>query len=869
PSSTSTYTIHIPVMEKAARLTGRTIQAVIELVQRQDLTGLATMLFLSSRTVLVLLWLAVEPSPALAECPPDRIDPEYQLNLTQGPAAHIHTSTGSLEPLYNFARLFLLAVQPYGLPLDTASRALQNEAPSSEVLLYEAGYVVCFILAVLYILIIPIVGAVLACRHFRSKNVLIESPSPSPLPWHRRNVTVITCLSVVVILLLSGVILTFTTNERMRHNMRPNLSHLGKELRDIENALSSIPQTVDSIVEKFSIFQEELTRELNETGELIGQTILLSTDPKISILLNSLNITVQDATGAQRHLLEVKDTRQNMQDVYALLNRELNETKKRLDKLNSTVDTSNLETDANYDMVERSVSAFPGICTDQSTPQIEDMFASLDKSKADIEYYDYIRWSVSVAFCTLILIITLLMLAGLIIGASVVISPTLYPFYLHDQLRLTAVNLLYVASGMIFIFSWLFIIMVFINLFFGGNAHALACRSWVNGEIYKFLDKQDLFTSMYAEHPDFVGSTAISPTGSPVNSTTGPFTNTSGIPERPRILNVSTSEIYQGCQIGRSMFYSIHMNETFSMDAFLNTSMYLMGLNDSMQALSFDLSSIQLLPYDTKTIVQRFRDSSSLDQIKYDDIRTLMARPVVKTDLDALAAQLEKAALNATDPIRENLTSEAAKVRQLANTVRLQDSYRRNMTSSIEALAPISLNYWMNADRTLQSASEAESSLQLQVPYAVQNVSQCMVDRATELLREYFDFVRFGIIDEALGCSWLPVSLSNMYTATCENLIGPWNAFWLCLGWCCAFLVPGVIFSILAAQIWKPPASSENRALFHMPDDIIDKEANHSCMTLDSLTDKGKKEDTKKTLDEVFGCDKGKKEKWSCSTKQQ
>ncbi|XP_036455109.1 LOW QUALITY PROTEIN: prominin-2-like [Colossoma macropomum] len=901
------------------------------------------MLALSSRMVLVLLWLAVVSSTALTECFPDRVDPEYQLNLIQAPPAPIQNSAGSLEPLYNFARLFLLAVQPYGFPLDTASRVSQNEATSSEVIRYEAGYMVCLILAVLYVVAIPVAGIVLVWRYFHYKKMPVESqPSPSSLPWYQRNVTVITCLSVVVILLLCGVILTFTTNNKMRQNMQPNLSRLRTDIGNIEKALNSVPQKVDSIVDKFSVFQEELMEELEETGDLIGQTILSSLNPNINIALDSLRITVQDATGAQRHLLEVKELRENMQATYALLKTELTEMQKRLDKLNSTLDTSTLTTDAKYDLipsvdhevqqisfvsvfydmeeqVETLISSIPGICADQSTPQIEGLLvylnkvhtafrnnskrlpslrsllnavsnvrAALDKSKAGIDYYDYVRWSVSVAFCTLILIISLLMLAGLVIGASMVISPTLYPFYLENQLRLTTVYLLYVASGMIFVFSWLFIIMVFINLFFGGNAHALVCRSCTNGETFEFLDKQALFSSLDAEESedmDIDTTTAQSPTMSTANNSTDVFTN---LTDYHRKQAIKTFEIYQGCQRGRSMFYSMHMNETFNMNKFLNASMYLRGFDYSMHALNFDLSTVQLLPDNARIAVQLFRDFSNLDQIKYNNFRTLLASPIVKTDLDTFAAQLETAALTANGTNRENLTSEAAKARQLANTVRLQDSYRRNMSSSIEALATIRSNYQANADNTLLNATEVESSLQLQVPDAVQNVSRCVMERATELLRQYFVFVKYAIIDEALECSWLPVSLSNMYTATCENLIGPWNAFWLSLGWCCAFLIPGVIFSILAARLWKPPTSPVNRERFHMPDDIFDKGTNTSCMTLGSLKGKRtegntykrmeepmdfkKNGDTKKTnfniymtLDDVISFDKGKKEKGGCS----
>lgn len=886
------------------------------------------MLHPSSRAVLVLLGLTAVSSAALTQCPPDQVDPQYQVNLSHTTANPLPSSAGSLEPLYNFAQTFLQAVQPYGLPLDVASRLLHSEAESSEVLIYEAGYVVCLILAVLYLVIIP-VAAVLAWQYFLSRNVTKASEPPSSLPWYQKNVTVITCLSVTVILLLSGVILTFTTNNRMHQNMEPNLSHIRANLGDIQEALSSVPTKVEFIVDQFSYFHQEMTTELTGTGALIGNAILSSLHHDLNMTFRRLDITVQDATGAQRHLQEVMELRENMQDTYGFLQTELEQMQSRLNNLNISLNTANLDTDANYNLIpsvnaevqrlsfvpelqvkvqqaKTSINSIPEVCKDQTTPKIkawlvrlnqnQDTFknyskclpsltslseaiselqASLKESEADLQYYDYVRWSVSAIFCILLLIISLLMLAGLVTGASVVISPTLYPFHLQDQLRLTAVYLLYISIGMIFIFSWLFIIMVFINLFIGGNAHALACRSISTGEIFQYLDKQDyLFSSVDAQDPAV--STTQSPTTSTIKDTTTPFLNvTNGtsyqVTEHQWKQNISTFKIMERCAMGISLFYTMNMDKIFNMDQFLNASMFLTGFSNSMMSLNINLNDILLELLNTQATVQQFKYSSYLDQINYTDFRLLLATPIVKTDLDTFAGELEIAAQSANDTIKEKLMSEAAKARQLATKVRLQDSYRRNMSSSINTLDNISKNYKTNADNSLLSMSKTENALQLEVPHIVQDVSLCMMEKGENLLTQYLDVVRYVIIDQALSCLWLPPSLDNLYTATCRNLIGPWNGFWLSLGWCCVFLIPGVVLSIFAARIWKP-SSATNKEPFHMPKDIIDKGTQDKCMTMDYMTGKRKGEDTMKnnclvywTLDDVMkGSEwdlKGKEEK--------
>lgn len=58
-----------------------------------------------------------------------------------------------------------------------------------------------------------------------------------------------------------------------------------------------------------------------------------------------------DATSAQRHLQEVQDIRGKMQGTYGFLQEELQQMRNRLDELNSTLNTSSLDVDANYSMV--------------------------------------------------------------------------------------------------------------------------------------------------------------------------------------------------------------------------------------------------------------------------------------------------------------------------------------------------------------------------------------------------------------------------------------------------------------------------------------------------------------------------------------
>ncbi|XP_051539768.1 prominin-2-like isoform X1 [Myxocyprinus asiaticus] len=780
----------------------------------------------------------------------------------------------------------------------------------SQIVHYEAGYTVCLILVVLYMLIMPVVGGMLAWNFFHSSTVaVIDRSSPLSSPWYKKDITVITCLSIVAVLLLVGVFLTFTTNNRVHENMSPSLNHLRNDISYVENAFKSIQKKINTIIKQFSVPQEEIIRDLEGMGNLIGSTVVSSFNTQVNNALFHIAHTIQDASRAQGSLQILEETRISMQTRHSYLESELRWLQSRLHSLKNNCSQScellegtDLESDANYYLIPSldeqlqhlsSVSALEGVVEQgnisfysipqnyisQTAPKIaalvvdfnetreffknsSDQIPSLDSLSTtasgvlsilnryhrDIKYYEYIRWSLSVVFCTLILVIALLMFAGLVICVPLIFFPAVYPVYLNNQLRLSAIYLLRVAAGMIFIFTWLFIIMVFITLFFGGNAYTLGCKAWTSGKIFEFLDTQEnLFSSLntIAEfnaihasnsnttHKKHSLTTTDASTMQMLNITqTANGTTNDTLPK----LNIKTSEIYHGCRAGRSMFYTMKMDEVFNMDVFLNTSKYLESFEGTLQDMSIDLDSTTLLPEDGRYAVQSFRDSG-LDTINYDGLRVLMSKSVVKRDLAAFADELDTAAaLPENEAIRDDMQREANHARYLNTVVQEQNTDRSRMNSSVEALAIISQDYKSNADNTLQYTSETQAALHNETPYIIANVSLCAMNKAEEVLQHYMNWVRHAIISEVLDCQWLSVSLSNVYTATCENVIDPWNAFWLCLGWCCAFLVLGVIFCIFTSRLLELLPS--NKASFYVPKDIFDTETHSkSYKTKDYMED--------------------------------
>lgn len=774
-------------------------------------------------------------------------DPTQNCNIT-APAefvslAHrsvhaVRSTAGSLRPLYNFARSFLDAVQPNEFPSDIIQRVVDEEQlDASEVAGYEAGYLVCLILALLYMILVPVLGGIFTWRHFHGNS---GGSTLSSLSSHRHwGIAMATCLAATTVLLLAGVILAFTTNNRTRESMKPSLYHLRSSLGDMEDALKSIPEKLDLIVEMYSVPKANIEKHLNGVGDDIGQAVIASSDTELKEALSNLSVSVQDAVGARENLQAVHTLRLHMQERQTQLNAQLVQLRQGLQETRDSCpdcglpSPNQLRTDADYSklpsvqpelerfppaaeftgLLEQANSSFngiPQICKNQTAPSVKALMGDWENTRTslnssgqqfpslqslsdvvsdvrhaisvyeeDIDHYEYQRWAVAVTFCTLILFIVVLTAVGLALGLPALCCPDLCPAHGQGQLERIAVTLLRVAVLMTLIFSWLFIILVFIALFFGGNVHTLGCRSWKSGEIFEFFDQyDDLFSSLNISQPD--------------NSSTPP-------------LNLSTAEIYSGCKTGQSLFHSMQFRQMFDMDDFRNVSKYMVGFRQHIHNISVNLENFQLLPSEGTRNMQRFRDSG-IDSISYAAFGILLSRPVMKTDLTALAEQLDVAAQTQTnESISNDLKSKASKTREVNKLAQQQEQDAEMMNTSVNALSVISAHFKANINKALDSIGLMQQRLQKPVPSIVRNVSQCILRKGEMYLDQYLDWARHTIINEILECQWLPISLDNVYTSSCENVVDPWNGFWLCLGWCCVFLIPAVIFSLFIANHLRPP----------------------------------------------------------------
>ncbi|EPY86271.1 prominin-2-like protein [Camelus ferus] len=143
-------------------------------------------------------------------------------------------------------------------------KALLND-PSSmkvdEVVRYEAGYVVCAVIAGLYLLVVPITGLCFCCCRCRRRcggRVKMEHKAMAC----QRGILMVFLLLTTLVLLI-GMVCAFVTNQRTHEQMGPSAEAVPETLLSLQGLVSDVPQELQAVAQQFSLPQKRVLEELD------------------------------------------------------------------------------------------------------------------------------------------------------------------------------------------------------------------------------------------------------------------------------------------------------------------------------------------------------------------------------------------------------------------------------------------------------------------------------------------------------------------------------------------------------------------------------------------------------------------------------
>lgn len=767
-------------------------------------------------------------------------DPEVlTFDTLQNPnISMVKRDSDGMVPLYRMQKLFLNAVQPNPFPKEILRSLFRNTSTlqTSQVVKYEAGYVTCAVITILFLIFMLAFGLTFCIFQYRARRVLpCEGGICQPTP-------IFVLLLCTFCFLFAGIVCTFYLNQKTHEEVGTGVKDLTRTLQNFRSSVSGIPQAIDKLVSEYSIPKSRVLADLNSFSQAVNNSVNAKLNTKIRPLLEETLQTARDLEMAAKTVVDVNMTLVDLQRREKDLMAELISHRETLLTVLSDPSCENcrdaanivqsIQLDPNQNQVPsigefvdklvnvrkinlpgifqkalQALNDMPKLVNKQTSKSISDITFALNKTEEEIrsyagkipilryidpideavlnfeqktkvygnevEHYEYYRWIVGVVLCCVLLLIAITTILGLLFG--------IWGLYLLQdpvnsrRRRRDGVGFLLIEVYLSLLFSWLIILFVFITFLIGGNIQTLVCNHWGNGDIYKFLDD---------------------PNNLPQNIN---LKRQLGLRE-----NSNFTDLYKQCKRGAPIWDVLELNP-IDLDTVFNISQYTGQLKKQIDNVTVSVAGLDMIS-NIAVMVLRDYNNSGLDQVPFASILRQIQVPSVVLETGQFIPSLESlASFQSNTTIRSQLENEAAALRDIQNATNQDlESFMGRLNNSFQTLAVLAPKLNVGIQRAVQNIYTLKGPLIQGTIDQLKNESKCLLDQAIGYFSQYIDWVKQTITNDIASCRSVSTTLDNARTVLCNHVTDPWNGFWFCLGWCTLLLIPNILLSIKSAQYIAP-----------------------------------------------------------------
>ncbi|NWY64187.1 PRM1A protein, partial [Erithacus rubecula] len=346
-------------------------------------------------------------------------------------------------------------------------------------------------------------------------------------------------------------------------------------------------------------------------------------------------------------------------------------------------------------------------------------------------------------------------------------------------------NFFMAGVGFSFIFSWLLMLLVMIIFVLGGNIYMLVCESWHNQQLLQLLDTPGVI-------PNFNLSEVLGLKGGTANF----------------------SEIYRQCQQDASLWKTLHLDQSVSLDELLNISQYTEDISTAFEKMNITLSPISLLNQSQKDLL--LNASRAGQPPNFTLTLEQLDQSITQRSLLDLAAELEQLAEKVNVDVKKDLEDKARELRELEKEMQASFSGPlQGLKENIHSVQSGAAQLEGQTTAVLDKANETQEFLEREMPNIIKNETGAFLEQLLDFFETYISWAKSSVTEELARCKPIAQSLDNVETIGCDYIMDSVNAFWFSLGWCTLFLLPSIILAVRLAKfyrrmdiadVYRPPA---------------------------------------------------------------
>uniref|UniRef100_A0A5F7ZSV5 Prominin 2 n=1 Tax=Macaca mulatta TaxID=9544 RepID=A0A5F7ZSV5_MACMU len=694
-------------------------------------------------------------------------------------------------------------------------KALLNELASvkvNEVVRYEAGYVVCAVVAGLYLLLMPTAGLCFCCCRCRRRCGGRVKTEHKALACECAALMVF--LLLTTLLLLIGVVCALVTNQRTHEQMGPSVEAVPETLLSLRGLVSDVPQELQAVAQQFSLPQERVSEELDGVGVSIGSAVHTQLRSAVYPLLAAVGSLGQALQVSMHHLQSLNTTVVELQAGQQDLESALQEQRDRLLQLLQEAGCQGdcagalsraraLELGADFSQVpsvdhvlhrlkgvpeanfssmvqeeNSTFNALPTLAAMQTSSVVQELKKAVAQQPEGLRtlaegfpgseaasrwaqalqeveessrpYLQEVQRYETYRWIVGCVLCSVVLLVALcnLLGLNLGIWGLSAR---EDPSQPEAKG----EAGAHFLMAG-----VGLSFLFAAPLILLVFATFLVGGNVQTLVCQSWESGELFEFADTPGN--LPPSMNP--------SHLLGLRK-----NISIHQAYRQCKEGAALWTVLQLNDSYNLEEHL------------------DISQIQ--------------------------------RPVVKTSTEQLAQELEGLAqAQGNSVLGQQLQEEAHGLRNLhQEKVVPQQSLVAKLNLSVRALESSAPNLQLETSDVLANVTYLKGELPAWATRILRNVSECFLAREMGYFSQYVAWVREEVTQRIATCQPLSGALDNSRVILCDMVADPWNAFWFCLAWCTFFLIPSIIFAVKTSKYFRPirkrlsSTSSEETQLFHIP----------------------------------------------------
>ncbi|XP_040450843.1 prominin-1 isoform X15 [Falco naumanni] len=773
---------------------------------------------------------------------------------------------GPIGILFKIVHAFLYLVQPNYFPQDLIRKLAQQkfgntqgdyQKPENVVLTlqaiyYEIGFIVSAALGLLFILLLPLVGLCFCmCRCCDNCGGEMHQRQKKNADCQRSCFA--TFLFVASLIISVGVLCAYAANQHLTNQVRGAKKLVNSNFKDLKIFLNDTPAQIDYLVSQYNTTKDKALSDLNNVGPLLGNRVQEQLGKEVRPALDAA-LTMAGAIRETKEALEnvsvsvevlqegTERLHANLTDVKMHLSNTLNDSacsaaqaastcniiRNSLHQLNINANFSGLpgvssqlakvndvlRTDLSS-LVQKGYAAFndtPDLVVNQTRNILSDIKNLLEsigsnittftktlpvqKILADltiyltqseayvqdyfpvVEQYDFYRWLGCLILCCMVVLILVFYYLGLLCGTCGYdkhASPTT-----RGCISNTGGNFLMAGVGFSFLFSWVLMIVVVLTFVTGGNVEKLVCEPFEDKTLFKVLDTPYLLNQHWKNY-------------------------LSGILFKNPNINLTFEKVYSDCKENKGIYTSLHLEQLFNINEFLNVSMYTEDVALKIEHIQINLSKIILLDEIGKENLLNF-SSSGIEGINFAAYLTEINKSVTKVDLLSFANDLEARADQLPKGALENaLKGHANSIRMIHNqqVIPLEQAMS-TLNQSIRLLKRTSSELTVKVKNVISAVNAAQLLINNNASLVIVQETKKYMDTIVGYFEQYVEWVKESIAMEVAACKPIANVIDTAVDIfLCSYITDSVNTFWFGLGGSSIFLIPAIIFAVKLSKYYR------------------------------------------------------------------